>query len=128
MIIVLIHWRIKPEPEEQAKFIRHWKIENAVKSRKGLVAEFLSDTLTMAQFPRVTWHLDPESTGDFKSYVTVGMWDDTTAFEEQIGQYFNDDKPMFPFEKYRRRRVAFDPIEWRIGEGKLPTQDSDGVL
>jgi hypothetical protein len=34
---------------------------------------------------------------------------------------------MLPFEQYRRRRVIFNPVHWRIGDASLPTTDSDGV-
>jgi hypothetical protein len=127
MIVALIHWRIKPDDESKAQFLEHWKTRNSIANRSGLIAEFLSASLPMADFPYITWHLDPESTGDFKSYVTVGLWQDSTAFRDQVATYFNDDKPMLPFEKYRRRRVIFNPVEWRIGDGGLPGSDTDGV-
>ena len=61
-----------------------------------------------------------ESLGNFKSYVTTGLWADAENFQEQVAQYFNDDKPLLSFEKYRRRRVIFEPVGWRIGETPLP--------
>jgi hypothetical protein len=51
----------------------------------------------------------------------------TDAFKDQVAAYFNDDKPMLAFEKYRRRRVMFNPLDWRIGETALPDRDSPGV-
>jgi hypothetical protein len=81
----------------------------------------------MADFPYITWHLDPESTGDFKSFVTVGLWHGSDAFRDQVAAQFNDDKPLLPFEKYRRRRVIFRPVERRIGDARMPTDDSPGV-
>ena len=127
MLAALIHWRIKPEDRHIKAFLNHWKTENRVEDRRGLIAEFLSDPLTMHSFPSITWHLDSESLGDFKSFVTVGSWSDADEFHKQIAILFNDDKPMKSFEKYRRRRVVFDPVGWRIGEGALPTEDSEGV-
>ena len=127
MIVALIHWRIKPDPESERDFVEHWQTQNSIADRSGLIAEFLSASLPMADFPYITWHLDPESTGDFKSFVTVGMWKDSTAFRHQVAAYFNDGKPMLPFEKYRRRRVIFDPVQWRIGGAELPNSDSQGV-
>lgn len=91
------------------------------------MAEFLSDSLPMTDFPYITWHLDSESLGNFKSYVTVGLWQDAEAFRDQIAAYFNDQRPLLSFEKYRRRRVIFKPVHWRIGNAPLPTKDSDGV-
>ena len=80
----------------------------------------MSDTLPIANFPYITWHLDPESLGNFKSYVTIGLWVDAENFQEQVAQYFNDDRPLLEFEKYRRRRVIFEPVGWRVGETPLP--------
>lgn len=91
------------------------------------MGEFLSDSLFMKDHPYITWHLDTESLGDFKSYVTVGIWSDQNAFKNLIEPYFNDEKPMLPFEMYRRRRVVFNPVEWRIGDALLPQNGSDGV-
>lgn len=108
-------------------FRKHWKRTNTIGDRGGLIAEFLSDSLPIAAFPYITWHLDGESLGDFKSYVTIGLWANADDFKEQIAAYFNDDKPMLKFEKYRRRRVVFRPIEWRIGRTFLPKKDSKGV-
>jgi hypothetical protein len=127
MIVALIHWRIKPDTKNKNAFIKHWKTNNFIPDRTGLIAEFLSDSMKIADFPWITWHLDPESLSNFKSYVTVGLWQDSIHFKDQVANYFNDDKPMLPFEKYRRRRVIFHPVGWRIGESELPKKDSKGV-
>ena len=127
MMVALIHWRIKPDAESIDKFLKHWKEENTIADKKGLVGEFLSDSLPIDKYPFITWHLDPESLGNFKSYVTIGLWVETEDFENQVAQYFNDTKPLLPFEKYRRRRVIFEPVAQRMGRGALPTQDSEGV-
>jgi hypothetical protein len=127
MILALIHWRVKLGKKHTNAFMKHWKTRNTISNRSGLIAEFLSDSLPMSQFPYITWHLDSESLGDFKSYVTVGFWQDSEAFKNQVAAYFNDGKPLLPFEQYRRRRVIFKPEQWRIGRSKLPTKDSDGV-
>jgi hypothetical protein len=127
MMVALIHWRIKPDESSNTTFLNHWQTNNTIGNRSGLIAEFLSDSLPMAAFPYITWHLDAESLGDFKSYVTIGLWANANDFKEQIASYFNDDKAILEFEKYRRRRVVFNPIAWRIGETSLPNADSQGV-
>ena len=127
MIVALIHWRVRPDEHSIAAFLDHWRTNNTIGDRSGLMAEFLSDSLPMTDFPYITWHLDAESLGNFKSYVTVGLWQDADAFREQVANYFNDTKPMLPFEQYRRRRVIFNPVHWRIGDASLPITDSDGV-
>ncbi|MGP1354633.1 MAG: hypothetical protein ACTS1Z_15065 [Parasphingopyxis sp.] len=123
--IALIHWRIKDDGVEE--FLRHWRENNRIEDRSGLIAEFLSDSLKPSDLPFITWHLDEQSLGNFRSYVTVGIWADGDAFAEQIARYFNDDKPMLPFEQFRRRRVVFRPVEWRIGEAAIPKEDTPGV-
>lgn len=127
MMIALIHWRIKPDEQSNAEFLTHWKTNNTIGNRTELIGEFLSDSLPIADFPYITWHLDSESLGDFKSYVTVGLWRNAAAFKEQIAAYFNDGKALLPFEKYRRRRVVFRPVCWRLGQASIPRTDSDGV-
>src|SRR5678815_1905198 len=107
MVIALIHWRIKPDEESIEKFLEHWKTHDTVGNRSGLITEFLSDPLSTSAFPYITWHLDAESLGDFKSYVTIGLWQDAAEFTDQIAQYFNDGKALLEFERYRRRRVVF---------------------
>ena len=124
-MIALIHWRIKLDGSDE--FLQHWRENNRIEDRSGLIAEFLSDSLKPSDLPFITWHLDEQSLGNFRSYVTVGIWADGDAFAEQIAQYFNDDKPMLPFEQFRRRRVVFKPVEWRIGGAVMPDSDTPGV-
>jgi hypothetical protein len=126
MIIVLIHWRIKPE--KTSEFLDFWKTQATIQNRGDLVAEMLNEVQMPKDFPYATWSLDPESFGNFKSYVNVGVWDDDNAFQEQIGQYFNDDRPMLDFEKFRRRRAVLKPVSWRRGQAQLPENDPAGVL
>ncbi|MEG3143789.1 hypothetical protein U1839_03910 [Sphingomonas sp. RT2P30] len=125
MMIALIHWRIKPDYVEQ--FLTHWREKNRIEDRTGLIAEYLSDSLRPSDMPFITWHLDEQSLGNFRSFVTVGIWADATAFEDQIARYFNDDRPMLDFEQFRRRRVVFNPVEWRIGDSHGPKDDTPGV-
>ena len=127
MIIALIRWRIRPDEASIADFLNHWRTNNTIGDRSGLMAEFMSDSLPMKEFPFITWHLDSESLGNFRSYVTVGIWQDAKTFSQQVANYFNDEKPLLPFEKYRRRRVIFRPVSWRIGDVPLPSHDSEFV-
>jgi hypothetical protein len=56
MIIALIHWRIRPDEASITAFLDHWKTNNTIGDRSGLMAEFLSDSLPMKEFPYITWH------------------------------------------------------------------------
>ena len=127
-VIVLIHWRIKPEQEHIDSFLAFWRTKATVENRAGLIGEFLSETLSQTDLPYITWHMDPDQLNDHKSFVNVAAWSDEKAFHEQIGKNFNDDKPMLPFEKYRRLRIVLRPKCWRMGHGKLPVDDSSSVL
>ena len=51
MIVALIHWRIKPDEASKKKFLKHWNTRNPISDRTGLIAEFLSDSLKIADFP-----------------------------------------------------------------------------
>ena len=127
MHVVLVHWRVKPDEENVAAFLEHWRGVNTIANREGLVAEFLSEPLSAKVFADTTWHLDQDSLGDFKSFVNVAVWRDAEDFHEQVARHYNDDRPMLPFEKYRRRRVVADSSNWRVGSFKLPAEDSAGV-
>ena len=126
MVIVLIHWRIKPEMEHE--FLEYWRTTTTVPDRTGLITEMLSEVNTPKDFSYITWTLDPESLGNFKSYVNVGIWSDSETFFDQIGKNFNDDLPMKEFEQFRRRRIVLTPQGWRRGSHPLPGSDSLGTI
>jgi len=125
MIIVLIHWRIKPD--KTADLVDFWKTQATVNDRLGLIQEVLSEAQSPRDFKYITWHLDPKSLGNFVSYENGGVWLDDAAFEEQIGKYFNDTGQLRDFEQFRRRRTVLKPIAWRIGNAQLPPEPA-GVL
>jgi hypothetical protein len=128
MIIALNHWRIKPDNESVAAFLEHWRTIATVRDRTGLIAEYLSEVESTKAYPYITWHLDSESLGDYKSFVNVSIWQDANAFHEQLGKAFNDLLPMKDFEKYRRRRVMLTPNSWRIGASPAPSTDHPSSL
>ena len=127
MHVVLVHWRINPDSESVEAFLKHWRESNRVDHRSGLVAEFLSESLSPKDFADTTWYLDPESLGDHRSFVNVAIWRDAKDFHQQIAKHYNDKRPMLDFEKYRRRRVVAESADWRIGKFPLPVADSPGV-
>lgn len=127
MIIALIHWRIKLDEDSEKAFLKHWGTKNRIKKRKGLIGEFLSEAVPASILPYTTWNFDEELKGDFKSYVTVGLWAKEKNFHKQVAQYFNDKNSLFGFEKYRRRRVMIKPVKRRIGNAPMPTGNYPGV-
>ena len=128
MILVLIRWKIRPEPEQIASFLEFWRKEAIAQDRRGLVGEFLNAVCTAESFPHITWDMDGEGGDEYKTYVNVGIWADAEAFHVQIGSYFNDNKPLKKFEFDRRVRTVLNPVCWRMGDSSLPIHDSGGVL
>ena len=128
MIIVLVKWKIENKQEKIDAFLQFWRQEAVVQDRKGLVGEFLSGIGSNEQYDYITWDFE-EPVGDtYKIFVNVAIWGDGEAFQEQIGQYFNDKKPLMDFEAERRVRTVLEPECWRVGEASLPKHDSAEVL
>ena len=127
MVIVVIHWKIKPEPNKVKEFLEFWKTAAIVEDRRGLIGEFLSEGHSTAEFGWITWPL----TGcedKYKSFVNVGIWNSAKEFQEQVGKYFDSFTGPEDFEAETRLRTALKPKCWRIGDSSLPMHDSGGVL
>ena len=125
MVIVLIKWKIKPEQE--STFLTYWRQDATVTDRTGLIGEFLSE---VGSEPYITWELAEPNTPahpPHKVFVNIGIWADADTFHEQIGQYFNDKKPIEPFEAARRVRTVVHPTCRRMGSAALPGGDTEGV-
>jgi hypothetical protein len=125
MIIVMIHWRIKPSEEAVHRFFDFWQNIATIKDQSGLVGEFLSEPLPAEQVPFKVNDLSSMSDElPYISFVNVGFWRDMQTFHQQVGKYFNDENPPLEFEQYHRERTILEPKEWRIGNYELPTQSS----
>lgn len=120
--IVIVHWKIKPGRE--AEFLNYWSTRSVVEDRSGLVSEYLSSIESRDLAPWINWQrLSPA----YISYFNVGIWHDLTAFQDQIGQYIDNNRSPLPFEAERRERVLLAPEAWRIGRSTLPMVDAPGV-
>lgn len=128
MIIVLVKWKIENKQEKIDRFLQFWKQEAVVQDRKGLVGEFLSEIGSKEQYDYITWDFEEPLDDTYKTFVNVAIWDDGEAFQQQIGQYFNDKKPLMEFEAERRVRTVLQPACWRMGDAPPPIHDSGGVL
>jgi hypothetical protein len=124
MEIVFVHWRILKGREE--KFLDYWKTGLPVNDRKGLVGEFLSQPSGHEKYNWITWDL--RSSSEETTFINVGMWADPDEFHDQIGRYFNPAGGKLSFEFEIRKRALLTPQCWRMGDWKLPTHDSEGVL
>jgi arylamine N-acetyltransferase len=132
MIIVLIHWRIKPDKVHEFK--SWWTSKDAdIENRAGLAGEFLSAPVPLEELLKSTpadhkpfrvCDLAPGSCDEpYVAFVNVGLWQSWDEFYRQVGKNFNDESPKKDFEQYRRTRTILQPCNWRIGEWNLPTSD-----
>lgn len=120
--IVIVHWKIKPGRE--AEFLDYWSTRSVIGDRSGLVGEYLSSVANRDRAPWINWQ---NLSLKYTSYFNVGVWRDVDAFQEQIGQFIDNDRPSLPFEAERRERVLLNPETWRIGRSTPPTTDAPGV-
>jgi len=127
MIIVLIEWKIKPEPEMVEKFLRFWKKKAVVSDRRGLIGEFLTEAHSTAEYGWITWQLTG-CEGKYRSFINIGYWSSAEEFHAQVGKYFETSAGLKEFEAEPRVRAVLKPNCWRIGDGTLPIHDSGGVL
>ena len=123
MVVVLIHWRIKPTEEAEAAFSDFWKNEAKIDDKSSLAAEFLSAPVPAREVP---FRVDDLTLGhgvlDCKHFVNVGIWETWDAFYEQVGKYMGDDAPMKPFEADRRTRTVLRLRQSRVGSWSLPSE------
>jgi len=127
MIIVLIEWKIKPEPEMVEKFLNSWKKEAVVSDRRGLIGEFVTEAHSTAEYGWITWQLTG-CEGKYRSFINVGYWSSAEEFHAQVGKYFETSGGLKEFEAEPRVRAVLKPNCWRMGDGTLPIHDSSGVL
>ena len=125
VIIVLIHWKIKPDRVED--FLCFWKKKATVDNRRGLVGEFLTEAHSSAEYPWITWHLTG-CEGKYRSFINVGYWAYAEDFREQVDKYFDTSTGVKCFEFEPRVRTVLKPQCWRLGDAPLPIHDSGGVL
>ena len=127
MVIVLIQWRIKPEPDMVEEFRKFWRETAVVNDRRGLIGEFLTEAHSTAEYSWITWQLTG-CEGKYRTFVNVGYWNSSEEFHDQIGKYFETSTGLKPFEAEPRVRTVLSPTCWRMGDARLPIHDSGGVL
>lgn len=124
MAIVLIEWRIKPDEESAAAFMKWWCEKAKVKDKSGLLGEFLSSPVLANELPSEL-EVDDLS-GDVDGvkawrFINVAIWRDWPTFYEQIREFI--DAPPRSFESPAgRRRVILEPQEWRSGCWDHPSE------
>jgi hypothetical protein len=125
MIIVLIHWRIKPTEDAENAFFAFWTKQATILDKSGLCGEFLSAPSPASKFPfRVDDFQLSNGEMSCRHFVNVGCWRDWQSFNDQVGKYMKDDAPMLPFEMDRRTRTILEPRHWRIGQWPFLSEGS----
>ena len=123
MVIVIIHWRIKPTQEAEDAFFNYWANVAKIDDKSHLVGEFLSAPLPAKDFP---FRVDDLTFGhgvlDCRHFLNIGFWKDRESFHEQVGQNMKDDTGIESFEADRRTRTILTPKQWRMGKWKLPEE------
>lgn len=123
MIIVLIHWRIKPDEATVSHFLHWWKTEAKIKNKSNLVGEFLSVPLPAGNFPFLADDLT-QGLGEnrYRHFINVGLWKDLESFYTEVGHNFRDNDQPMEFEAEKRKRTILGLEEWRIGAWDLPAK------
>lgn len=123
MIVVLVHWRIKPTEEAEAAFFNHWKNVATIDDKSSLAAEYLSAPMSPQEVP---FRIDDLTSGhgipDCRHFINVGIWETWNAFYEQVGKHMKDDAPLELFEADRRTRTVLRPKQSRVGTWSLPSE------
>jgi hypothetical protein len=119
--IVIVEWRIKKGSEQE--FLDYWSERSTIPDRSGLIGEFLSRVEDRNEYPWIIWDLDERWT----TFVNVGLWRQGADFQEQIGRFIDDTRPLMTFEAERRRRLLVAPQRWRVERARLPAIDHQRV-
>ena len=125
LIIVIIHWWIKPTAQSEVEFLDFWVNKAKIKDKSKLTGEFLSQPLPAADFDYRVNDFSAEDTDEnVRHFMNVGIWESAEAFHEEVGHNFNDSDPIENFEAKRRTRTILKPREYRIGCHPLPKSGS----
>ena len=116
MIVILVHWLIRPGAE--SAFEERWR-QMTVDSHAGLYREILtrlqkpSDDVEGAKNDK----FHTFSVGDpyYSTYINIGIWSDLDSFDRAIGKYI----PEVKIEESNGRRVfsvQLEEFEFKLRE------------
>jgi hypothetical protein len=112
MTLMLVRWQILPE--DAAMFVESWTRE-FVPTAKGLIREFLTSVDYNAPSRLLTLDI---ANPDYATFITIGLWTDTAAFEEALRDY--RDRMRYTFRCGVLDRLALDLVADRCGDVPLP--------
>ena len=126
MVILLIHWKIRPDPTSVQAFRKWWK-DHGLPNPGNFSGEYLSEPLTrdVAGFPCTTFNMSTDAR--FRSFFNIAIWKDQSAFRRDvIDRVVEGHKEMEDFEFDHRERMVLEPLMSR--PGKLPLPDGPGLV
>ena len=124
MHLILIHWKIIRTEQAVHDFFRYWSEGLTIPDRTGLIGEFLSQPLCAEETGLFRHGIALQDTSAYYSFVNLGLWEDVSAFQEQIDRpYRQRGLAKLPFEYARCQGLVLQPCQWRLGLRSLPTQD-----
>ena len=99
-----------------------------IPDRAGLIGEFLSRPLKPEETGLFPTGVALQDTPAYYSFVTIGLWGDVRAFQEQIDRpYRQQGLAKLPFEYAKCQGLLLQPSQWRLGTASLPAQDQLGT-
>lgn len=123
MIIVIIHWKIRPS--EESRFLRHWQETLTVDERSHFVGEYLCRPLSKEEVSFDCKIFNVPENPSYRSFFNVGIWKDLESFKKAVIDRYVGDGPenLEAFELEGRERMVLAPISWRSGLQMLPESD-----
>jgi hypothetical protein len=123
VIIVVIHWKIRPDEASIRQFREKWR-DMRPPHLSNFVGEYLSDPLSEDEvgFPCTTFNAS--ASVKYRSFFNIGIWKDIDAFKtDVIASFVVGAADLQPFEFDHRERMVLAPFNWRAGEDVLPRTD-----
>lgn len=136
MVIVMVHWLIKPGYENEQAFREMWQ-EMKIDPNTGLYREFLTKVEAAEDEKFNSFSITNPS---YVTYINIGIWKDIKSFDEAVGKYIAKPEIRKPLEGplkgeemlavYRhkfefkvRERVILSKVQDRAGALELPKAD-----
>ncbi len=111
MIIILIHWLIKPGCEEKFKKVWH---NMTIQSGQGLYREVLTEPVLRDDPKFNTFSITDRS---YKTYINIGFWRSLEDFDKAVGQYIPSSTELEdPKDKRMKRAILLEDFEFKIRE------------
>ena len=128
MHLVLIHWKIIRTEQAVQDFLRYWSDVLTIPDRSGLFGEFLSRPMKPEETGLFHNGVALHDTPAYYSFINIGLWEDVSAFQEQIDRpYRRRGLSKLPFEYEKCQGLLLQPCQWRLGTASLPAQDQLGT-